>query len=94
MPSWALAATTAAPWAVVTVVAILAVNRVVDKVLDNRRIQIAQEAQIPIVIHRSKNEETMWILPSRDDRSDVESLLATPQLRSVDRPDPPEARSG
>lgn len=93
MPPWALAAITAAPWAAVTVVAILAVSRVVDKVLDNRRIQIAQEAQVPIIVHRSKNEETVWILPSREDRSGVEMLLATSQLRSVDSPNPPEVRS-
>lgn len=97
MPSWASAAITAAPWAVVVVVAILVAGRLVDKVLDIWKIQALKSAKASLVIHRSKDEESAWVWPDPDvNPSSAEPPPGRPALRSVDRPDPhdPSARSG
>lgn len=96
MPSWASAAIPA-PWAVVVVVAILVAGRVVDKVLDIVKIQVLKSSKMPLVVHRSKDEETAWVWPEQDvSLPDVKPPPESRVLRSVDRPDlhDPPARSG
>lgn len=99
MSAWVSAALGVAPWAGVLTVAILAAARIIDKALDNQRLRIAQESNIPIVMRRSKDEETVWVLLDSDGRS-VDVLpppvpVDPPQLRSIDPPDQdPSARSG
>jgi hypothetical protein len=93
MPSWASAAITTAPWAVVAIVAITVVGRLLAKALGIAKIRIMRAARSPTAVYESKYEQWMWVSPDDGDAqpSRVEPP-AKPQLRSVSGPGPTPIR--
>lgn len=93
MPSWATAAISAAPWAGVSIVAILVFGRIVDKILDIVKIRALESVQSQLIVDRHKDGELVWAWPEPSPRTPVEDLPQVSKRPHTNDQDP-SARSG